>query len=90
MGGVAAKCKRWKELTGDPWILEMVRGVRFPLLEQPYQMRIPFPFKLGQLETCEAMDRELEKLLTKGVIEPTGTEQGQFVSNVFHRPKANG
>ena len=70
-------------------MLDTVRGVSIPLLGLPVQDRQPFPFKLSE-EEREAMSGEVGKLLEKGAIEWAFPEPGQFVSNVFLRPKPNG
>ena len=36
------------------------------------------------------MDREIEKFLPTGVIEPAEHCDGEFISTVFLRPKSNG
>ena len=67
----------------------MVEGVKIPFERDPVQVRQPFPFRLG-LEEKEVMSGEVLKLEQKGVIERVYPEEGQFVSNVFLRPKATG
>jgi hypothetical protein len=44
---------------------------------------------LGHTE-AQAVDNEVQKLLDKGVILASQQEEGQFVSNIFLRPKPNG
>ena len=36
------------------------------------------------------IDAEIEKLISKGVIEPASHEEGEILSNIFIRPKTDG
>ena len=88
-GNICHFVHEWASLSGDPWVRETVVGARIPLEREPTQVRVPYPYKLKG-EEPEFMDQEVGKLLRKGVIEQVDPEQGQFVSNVFLRPKQNG
>ena len=79
----------WLKLTGDPWVVSTVLGADVPLWGVPIQSRIPFPYRLASWERPILGD-EVLKLWRKGVIEETFPEEGQFISNVFLRPKQNG
>ena len=88
-GGISRFYDEWEKLTSDPWVLKVVQGVEIPFLQWPLQDRVPFPYRLS-LEEKEIMTGEVRKLEGKGVIQRVLPEQGQFVSNVFLRPKPNG
>ena len=80
---------RWTRLSGDPWIHSVVTGVRIPFWKELVQLRQPFPFRLSELERA-AVVGELQKLSQKQVIERVTPVEGQFISNVFLRPKRDG
>ena len=88
-GSISRRVAQWEKVTRDPWILAMVRGVEIPLVQEVTQDRPPFPFRLSPEEKL-ILRGELVKLQDKGVIQKTYFEEGQFLSNVFLRPKANG
>ena len=88
-GNIAAYVHSWAQLSSDPWIVDTVQGVTIPLEQEPFQEGIPFPYRLSEWERV-AMDGEVAKLLKKGVIERVCPVQGEVISNVFLRPKANG
>ena len=88
-GNVARAVVEWENLTRDRWVLSMVQGVSIPLQWRVLQERVPYPYKL-QVWEKQVLTSELVKLERKGVIESVTPEEGQFISNVFLRPKANG
>ena len=88
-GNVARFADAWFTLSGDPWLRGVVSGVVIPFWGVPRQNRVPHPYRLGPNE-MQVLQRELEKLGDKGVIEPAIPQEGQFISNVFLRPKPNG
>ena len=88
-GNTANHLDQWGETTGDPWVREMVKGVKINFCQQPAQLRPAVPFRLSP-EERQIVTSEVSKLLEKGVIEETVPVQGQVLSNVFLRPKPNG
>ena len=91
IGGRVKKFKAaWCDITSDQTILQMANGLKLEFLaELPQQQRIPFPIKLNPIETA-AVNLEIEKLENKGVIEQCDHEDGEFISNIFTRPKKDG
>ena len=79
----------WFKVTKDPWILGMVQGVSIDFEGFPLQTTLPFPISFSD-EEKGWIDGEVQKLLHKGVIEETSHEDGEFISNIFLRPKPNG
>ena len=70
--------------------MEAVSGYRLEFEgSPPFQLCIPRPYRL-QTHEIMAVDEELIRLIDKKVIEKTTFESGQFVSNIFTRPKKNG
>ena len=79
----------WENYTSDRFILSTVSGYEIEFeYDAPYQALydMPQPYKLNEQE-IEATDSEILTLLQKGVIGHTEIEPGQYVSNVFTRPK---
>ena len=68
----------------------MVGGVTIPFDElEPTQQRVPFPYDLGPDKETH-VNKEIANLLVKGVVTVVQPVEGQFISNVFVRPKPNG
>ena len=87
-----AYSSQWALITNDKYILEAIEGYLIEFKDNsppPKQTRIPYEYKRDKEQTT-AIDAEIEKLLSKGVIEETRHEDDQFVSNIFSRPKKNG
>ena len=70
-------------------MLNNVKGVTIPFTTCPVQNNVPFPYKLTR-EEKEAADIEITDFLDKGVIVETEHSEGEFISNIFVRPKPNG
>ena len=90
-GKISLHVSEWRKITSDQWVLNAVRGLDIPFLEQPYQTAIPRPirFKFGdQIK----IDVEILKLLGRNVIEivPISQARKGFISNIFIRPKKDG
>ena len=79
----------WKLITNDQKILNIVKGWEIPLLDIPRQNKIPQDVKMNTLED-EAMDKEIESMLSKGAIREAIPKGDQFLSNVFVTPKGEG
>ena len=77
---------RWRSITSDPWILKNLYGYKLEFLETPFQDR-PIPEIRFNTKERAIMSNEIDKFLTKGILVPSVTEPGEFVSNVFLRPK---
>ena len=88
--GKITLCKlAWRELTSDPWILNCVNGMYIRFLTKPIQLNVPRPFRLTQEEEG-FVDKEVETLMDKGVLCLVKPTHGQWISNIFLRPKSNG
>jgi len=81
----------WEKYTSDQYILDAVAGYKIEFANgAPSQCSAwPRPYKLGVCE-IKAVDQEIVKLKSKGVIEPTSNEGQQYISNIFTRPKKDG
>ena len=88
-GSIARFADAWTKVTDNSWILSNVAGVKIPFESVPIQTREPYPFRMG-MDEREILSGEIQKLLYKKVVEQVDDCEGQFVSNVFLRPKPNG
>ena len=79
----------WQKLTSDQVILSYVTGCKIEFQDTPVQLSMPTPIPFNQAERG-VMDIEIGKLLEKGVIRTSVREHGEYVSNIFTRPKKNG
>ena len=81
--------EKWHQITNDPWVLEAISGYKIHFDSLPYQFKIPIeiPFSGDQFLL---VDNEVKELLSKGVIVPSESECGEFISTLFIVPKKNG
>ena len=79
--------KRWREITSDPSILDIVSGMHISLTELPRQSRFPKNFHLSQDE-INAGNEHIQLLLDKkAIVHADNHIPGEFFSNVFLIPK---
>ena len=80
--------EKWKNLTHDQQILQNILGPKVDYVEAPEQHNL----RTTHFNHNEGMiiNAEIEKLISKGVIEPTSHEEGEILSNIFIRPKTDG
>jgi hypothetical protein len=64
-------------------------GVNIEFTSTPFQAVVPCENTFSKAES-EAIDLEVHKLLKKGVISQTLHEPGEFISQIFIRPKKDG
>lgn len=77
-------------MTSDKTILEWVTGYKIEFKDQePFQLRPPLQPKRTIAEMSIIQD-EIEKLLSKCVIERVTHTQGEYISNIFVIPKKDG
>ncbi|WAR04948.1 POL5-like protein [Mya arenaria] len=82
---------KWKRVTNDRWILHTICGYRIELASNPYQTSTPKPIKFLDIENNQ-LQTEIYRLLDCDIIErvPFHSEPGEYVSNIFYRPKKDG
>ena len=81
--------RKWQQITSDREVLGIVTGYKIEFSEQPYQARQPHEtrFQPGEMSVVKA---EIDKLLSKGVIEACDHEPGEYISSIFLREKKDG
>ena len=92
MAGNLRHCvHEWEKITSDPFILDTVKHSHIDFSEgvAPFQTYAPQPIKFNEHEKG-IIEKEVQKLLDKGVIEPYLPVQNQYVSNIFIREKKDG
>ena len=88
-GQIAHHVKDWRRISSDPWLLSTIQGVEIPFFEIPVQLKEPRPYHLA-LEECDFVDRELVRMVERGILEETEPSSDQVVSNIFLRGKKDG
>ena len=82
--------QEWKKITSDFEVLDTVRGMHIPFINQvPKQVQIPLQIPM-QKDQSAAVDMEVQNLLEKGVVVPTTWTGDDYFSTVFTRPKSSG
>ncbi len=86
---IAYALREWQNLTSDPTILQVVRGVKIEFCpgQRPQDNVRPSNFNRTQQQIVA---NEIQNLLKKGVIMPFVHEPGEFISPIFVRAKPDG
>ena len=87
-GRVAQFYENWRDLTHDQEILTDIRGTNIECNTAPQQHKLSH--KQFSKDNTPIIESEVEKLLSKGVIEPAQHEQREILSNIFIRSKTDG
>ena len=88
-GNIANKLHNWQKLTSDREILQTVQGLQVEFLDSNEPLPSANPTR-GSGPQSDVIASEIEKLLTKGVIEEAQHSHGEVVSPIFLRRKADG
>ena len=80
---------KWKELTCDSAILSAVAGYKIEFIINPVQITKPNLIKMSPQDAYH-VDSQIGNFLQKGIIVASSHEQGEFISNIFLRPKKDG
>ncbi|KAK6011055.1 reverse transcriptase [Ostertagia ostertagi] len=86
-GRLADFVKSWEGFSGDPFILESIKGYRIPFGRR--KPCLALPTHLSQM-TTRALSEELDLLREKGAIERVPTNTKVWVSSLFGIPKKDG
>ena len=88
-GRIKHHLAQWGKLTSDPHILNIVRGCKIEFDQPPCQWQPPSHPQFSSNE-AETVDKEVAKVVLKGVLIKSSHEQGEYLSTVFLRPKKDG
>ncbi len=81
-GSVRHCLPRWRQLTNDKWVLEIVKGYRLELKYDPWQTYRPKPLRLDSNSQSQ-LDQALQEFLRVGIIEPCNFDEDGFYSTLF-------
>ena len=79
----------WRNLTSDPWVLEIIASYHLEFESVPIQLKLPRPPPFKEAE-IQLIDEEVEKSLNKGAIQIARPRHGELLSNLFLVPKKTG
>ena len=81
--GAVSRCyKKWKTITSDPWVLNLVKGYNIEFWADPYQSSRPQPLRLND-SSQKMLDDALEEFLELGIIEECNYDEFGFYSTLF-------
>ena len=80
---------QWESLTSDREVLNTVSGLSFDFINEPEQRNPPGELKFSAEEE-RAIDLEIEKFLSRGIISLSSHDPYEFISNIFVRRKRDG
>lgn len=79
---------QWADLTNSKFVLNAVKGYKIPFNHKPNQKKPP-PTKTNSIYEVNAINAELQQLLSKGAIRRCKHKKGEFLSTFFLRKKPN-
>ena len=79
----------WQTITSDYSILSSIKGVKIEFVAYPKQTMIPREYNFDATEVV-IIDKQIETFLQTGFIETTSHCEGEYISNIFIRPKKKG
>ena len=88
-GRISKFLNNWMKLTSDENILQTVAGYKIKFDDPPLQKVKAKTIKFSEKEES-VIDDEIVKLANKGIIQECKRESGDYVSNIFLRPKSDG
>ena len=80
----------WKTLTNDCRMLKMIGGCVIEFKNEPIQSRRPPGYKFSDDKKAKNIDKEIDKMINKGIIEEINISDAAYISNIFTRPKSDG
>ena len=89
-GRLAIYLPKWREITTDQIILQYVQGVKIEFIEGKPPSQSGFRPSVFNTHEHTIVEKELHKLLDKGVIKASCHEPGEYISTIFLRPKNDG
>lgn len=82
--------ENWFKITHDKWIRSTIQGYKVEIEDLPKQIHIPNPIKFTPEEQLK-INSEIDRFLKCKIIEKVNTtENNEYISNIFFRPKKDG
>lgn len=79
---------KWKSVTSDPEILDLILGISLEFIDEPpTQCHAPRPFSFNEKEHL-AIQEEVQQLIDKRFVSKISSGW-KFISNIFVVPKQN-
>ena len=88
-GQLSSFCHIWEKLTSDASILQIISGECIEFLSDP-PSQVSHPPNSVPRNHVSLVDKEIKRLLDKGVIVPCDRKPGEFISPIFTVPKKDG
>ena len=89
-GQITSAVHSWYEITIDPTIIQIVKGVYIEFKQKCEPTQMYARPSLFNSKEHAIVHEEINKLILKGVIKESHTEQGEYISPIFLRPKPDG
>ena len=91
LAGKASKCAQsWLKLGPDAFLASQLNGVKLRVENLSFLNDFRPNITYRSLETEILLEKEVNRFLSLGIIEESGREPGDFVSNIFAVPKKDG
>ena len=91
LAGKASKCAQsWLKLGPDAFLASQLNGVKLRVENLSFLNDFRPNITYRSLETEILLEKEVNRFLSLGIIEESGREPGDFVSNIFAIPKKDG
>ena len=88
-GQISQFVDNWCRITSDKEILDWVLGVHIDFSEEFVQSSCPSGYQFTSVEEAK-INEQLITMWEKGIIQKAEPSEGQFISNIFCRPKKDG
>ena len=79
----------WKSITCDKFILNVIAGLEIPFESLPTQTNAPPQIRCSDIEK-QSVNHEIHKFIEKGIVHEVSPCEGQYISQIFSRPKKSG
>jgi len=79
----------WRQITQDPWVLEVVKGYQLELVQTPSQIN-PVTSVARSPTEHQTIRAEVQALLIKGAVRMVRPQSNQFTSRLLVIPKKDG
>ena len=88
-GSTANKAEEWRQITSDKWVLQTVEGAKIEIEDVS---ALAFNSKNKYEKVCSKTEKinfrkEINKLISRGLIKPISDSENGFVSSIFLREK---
>ena len=89
VGDISNCLNRWKEITDNETVLDWVRGYKIEFSDNPVQIKAPRVIKFSDIES-KFVEEKVAEFIDKGIVEQSSHCFGEYISNIFLRPKRDG